>query len=1280
MDLKHFFEKPAAITGLKKSCSSVLIICFLIAWIGCQKDQNDLILSGNSAEKILEATGVARGIYVLLDDMKCKVALDLALKSELVLYCPFSTDQDVQAARWAADSAGFFGTRIYVEKSLPEKINLADNIADAIIAIDDKRVVDKKEILRVLRPNGKAWIRQKQVIKPMPEGIDEWSHPYHGPDNNTQSKDRLIKAPYLTQFLAEPHYGPVTQVTVASNGLVFKGFGNVAFHEREEEFLNTLVAFNGYNGTMLWKRDLVPGIMLHRNTMIATPEVLFVADDKSCQLIDPLSGRQTGEIRPDPEIAGGTFWKWMGLENGVLYAMIGAQEQKDPVMRWRRQIHGWPWTAISKGFNEAEHNWGFGNDLLALDPASGDIIWHYHEDEAIDSRALCMKNGKIYLFRFGTYLTCLNAGSGKVVWRKTVENAPELFEAIGDYLPRQSYDTNWRTRNYLTCSDQALYFAGPQINKLLAVSTEDGRVLWEDPFNNYQIVLREDALYAISGPWRKNVSKKFDPLSGAVLAELPTGRRACTRPNGSIDAIFFRASGGSVRFDLATNQPEWISPMRPSCQDGVTIANGLLYWWPYVCDCQLSIYGVTALGPAGDFDFEHAASVEERLEKGDIDVNTISELLTTSADWPTFRQNNEANVLSDARIPADGYMIWKYPEGERYYAATNVLGHAHYTIPTAPVTVDGILYYGSTDGSVCALDIMTGQLLWKAYTGGAIRIPPTIWKGFLLVGSGDGYVYNLEARTGRLIWRFRAAPEERKIPVYGRLLSTWPAASGIRVKNGIAYFAAGIVNYDGTHVYALDVASGKIIWQNNSSGHLDPEARTGASVLGHMICDDKNLYLASGTSLSPAIYDLADGHCLNDPEPLKNCESYSPRGWELFRIGDYVVAGGKPYYGDARHEVYDITVQNKLLHTSDGKRDVLWINQKKVACYPPIDRQTLNACVSSPQFSGYVAPIWGNLDIRSDPYWEYYCEESQAVAMCRNAVIVAEKEKIAALDIKDGRVLWSYPLPYSPVPWGMTVSRDGKVVVTLDDGSVYCFGGEQTIPTPYVSSYNTYFVNEAEVSLACKPAGGDIYYSLDGSEPTKTSQKYSKPFKLNQSATLKMRAFSASMAPGFVVTEQFKKVEYALANDPGDIKLGIAYNFYQGSFQSVDNLDRKKPVQSGVMNRIGFKRGLTGEEFGYKYYGYILVPDPGIYTFFLESNDGSKLFLNNELLIDNDGGHTSIEKSAKIALKAGEYPITVKYFQMGGGKALKLSWESEKIAKEEITAKVLFHKNEDLPK
>ena len=58
------------------------------------------------------------------------------------------------------------------------------------------------------------------------------------------------------------------------------------------------------------------------------------------------------EIKPPAEMAGGTFWKWMALQDGILYALIGEQEMKDEAVRWRREAHGWPWNEISRGHNQ----------------------------------------------------------------------------------------------------------------------------------------------------------------------------------------------------------------------------------------------------------------------------------------------------------------------------------------------------------------------------------------------------------------------------------------------------------------------------------------------------------------------------------------------------------------------------------------------------------------------------------------------------------------------------------------------------------------------------------------------------------------------------------------------------------------------------------------------------------------------------------------------------------------------------------------------------------------
>jgi hypothetical protein len=271
-----------------------------------------------SADAALGKIGVSRGICVVLGDTKLDLALELARKSQLLIYVQLPEAEDAEKARRAADVAGLYGTRVYVEKGALTDLHLADNLADALIAVGETTGLPEAEALRVLRPEGKALLGQRELIKPFPEGIDDWSHPYHGPDNNPQSEDRIARAPYLTQFLADPRYAPVPQVAVASAGRVFKAFGHVAFKRREEPYLNKLVAFNGYNGTILWERDLPPGMMVHRNTFIAAPTTLYVGDDSSCKTIDTMTGELKDEIIPPVEVAGGTFWKWMALEDGVL--------------------------------------------------------------------------------------------------------------------------------------------------------------------------------------------------------------------------------------------------------------------------------------------------------------------------------------------------------------------------------------------------------------------------------------------------------------------------------------------------------------------------------------------------------------------------------------------------------------------------------------------------------------------------------------------------------------------------------------------------------------------------------------------------------------------------------------------------------------------------------------------------------------------------------------------------------------------------------------------------
>ncbi len=901
---------------------------------------------------------LARRLVVVLEDRNCAQAIQLVKTEDVDVFVQLADAGELRAAAVAAGS--FYGTRITVARGTPARIGLADNLADRVIA---PAGAPRAEVLRVLSPLGRARLGAEEFGKPLPTGSDDWTHPYHGPDNNPQTKDTLARAPYLTQFVVEPRYASCPQSVVSAAGRLFAAFGHVAWHRREEHTLNTLLALSAFNGAVLWKRSIKSGLMVDRSTMIATPDVLYVADDESCKLLDAATGEPRGEIAVPVEAAGGTFWKWMALEGGLLYALVGAAEPLDPVAKWGRAEHGWPWNGISKGYNEKDYAWGYAKTLFAIDPATKKIVWSRTEDEQIDARAICLKNGRVFVSNFGKYVAALDAKTGKELWRRTAAKDPELFASIGAYRPGHGYIEGWKSTVYVKAGEKALYYAGPQTSWLSAVSVEDGSLLWKRQVKNLQILLRDGALFIIGAEKTAGETKRLDPLTGEVLQTYDISRRACTRVTGSADGILFRAYDGTTRLDVSSGKPQWINPMRPSCQVGVIPAAGHLFWIPWACDCNLQMFGVMGLGPAGDFAFDRKAVESERLE---VFGPATSDLAVAAIDWPAYRGDNARTARTGTEIPAAVRKLWEFVPPAEVEA-------------TAPTMAGGLAFVAGTDGVVRAFDAATGALRWTSYVGGAVRYPPAIAGARAFVGSGDGAAYALEAATGKTLWRFRAAPEERRIPVLGSLISTWPVGSGVLAEGATAYFAAGMNCMDGTYVYAVEAASGKLRWQNTTSGHLDEQSKTGVAVQGELLLSGGKLYLAGGNAASPGVYDVKDGTC-STPAPA-GVKAMSKRGRELTLGADGTVAiSGQPLYSAPDFPVYD--------------RAVLWGPMVVTAAN---GRLTLDDVKGT----GWV---------------------------------------LRALPLGDGPPLWEQPLPSMPQRWGLAIDSWGRIVVTLRSGRVLAFG------------------------------------------------------------------------------------------------------------------------------------------------------------------------------------------------------------------------------------------------
>lgn len=956
-------------------------------------------------EKLLENVPAQRGVVVLLDlpGGDAKHVVELAQARQLTVYFQSADAQQVEAVRSAADKAQLLGSRIFADIGKLDALQLADNVADGLLAASSAKPAEA-EVLRVLRPRAKAIVGDRTLVKPVPAGIDEWTHPYHGPDNNPQSNDQLVRGAFRTQFLGYPKFSPMPEQSVVAGGRIFKAMGHIAHKANQNEMLNTLLCINAYNGLILWQRPLPEGFMIHRNTMIATDDALYLGDHESCKIIDAVTGETRDEIKIESKISDGPVWKWMAMRDGVLYALVGNQEVKvDPQVSDRRGLGHWPW-GMWQGHDYADPRtaFGFGRTLVAIDLKSKDVLWHYRDDDYLDARAVCMNREHLFAYSPEKSLKAINVDDGALAWKNSDK---DLLAAIAPNGRAQHYITGYATTCYMKCNDDYLFFAGPQRDKLTVASAKDGKLAWTHGVGNLQLVLREDGVWAAGPQLTKGVRLEY--ATGKVLEEFPA-RRACTRATGCADSIFFRASGGTVRVMTETNAAQHIAPMRPPCQDGVLVAGGYLYWGPWMCGCQLSLYGNIGLGPVGA---QSEITEEEDPLMVAANYMTVEPLEVHEHDWPTYRGGNARDDVAQTAIPDDVELAWSTEVGSK-------------ELVTAPVVAGGMVFVADRGGAVRAFDA-DGKPVWKSYTGGAIYYPPAVADNRVFVGSADGRVYALEAKTGRRLWSYRVGPAERRISVYDRLISTWPVSGGVVVQDGVVYAAAGIAHYDGTYVVALDAVSGEVKARNDHSGVISPEVNNGISVQGNLTIVDGELRFLAGGVYETARYDLKTLRCLNDPLIQVSSQyrtafyPYYPDYGKYVSI-DYTCDDGCTLAHDASYEGSQFT--NLLFHEpyADGvkvpeKEAARWIRRRGGPQAKVLWQDGANRRFTSFIISGDRLLAAGHPDEKPEDVF------------------------LAAIDIRKGSTAWVQSLPADAVKGGTAIDHAGRIYVVCENGQLRCY-------------------------------------------------------------------------------------------------------------------------------------------------------------------------------------------------------------------------------------------------
>ncbi len=242
------------------------------------------------------------------------------------------------------------------------------------------------------------------------------------------------------------------------------------------------------------------------------------------------------------------------------------------------------------------------------------------------------------------------------------------------------------------------------------------------------------------------------------------------------------------------------------------------------------------------------------------------------------------------------------------------------------------------------------------------------------------------------------------------------------------------------------------------------------------------------------------------------------------------------------------------------------------------------------------------------------------------------------------------------------------ILIESEGGSQRFYYREYRVNTPKILAQKNISANlPIEVSLATNTTEADIYYTLNGKLPDRSSLLYKGPFSLSKTAVLKVRAFKNNLKESSVIQQSFFILD-------GKIN-GLNYAYFEGQWDDLPPFDVLQAKHKGRVYDFDLKLLNTRQaQFAVNYTGYIHIARAGNYDFYVNSNDGSKLFIGDKEVVDNGGAHGNQERQGKINLSAGSHPITLLYFDSGGSQHLVVSYQGPGIKKQVVPASILRYK------
>jgi hypothetical protein len=160
--------------------------------------------------------------------------------------------------------------------------------------------------------------------------------------------------------------------------------------------------------------------------------------------------------------------------------------------------------------------------------------------------------------------------------------------------------------------------------------------------------------------------------------------------------------------------------------------------------------------------------------------------------------------------------------------------------------------------------------------------------------------------------------------------------------------------------------------------------------------------------------------------------------------------------------------------------------------------------------------------------------------------------------------------------------------------------------------------------------------------------------------------------PSGITKDEEDTASYLPAIEAVPEKHGVRYAYCEGMFKTTEAMAAAPVLEEGTLANFSIEGAPAEDHFGFTFRAWINVPERGIYYFYTLSDDGSRLYIDGELTVDNDGSHSSRRAIGKAALEAGLHELRLLYFEDYMGQQLEVGWRSREFSECTIPDDVLY--------